>query len=303
MAQARQMPPLNALRAFEAAARHLSFKEAARELHVTPTAVSHQIRNLEELVGMKLFERSPRALALTAAGERFFPVLRDGFDRIAQSFADLQREVDAATIAVTPAFASMVLIPRLSEFRERYPAIKLTVDASERLVDLRKAEADIAVRYGPDRPTSLEEQRLFSDRYIVVASPRWVGKAGLPIEAGAIATGQLLGYDWKNPALQGPDWAAWMDLAGISKPAHAQAILFSEESHAIQAALDGAGAALVSSLLVAGHLRSGDLLQIHPLSLPGFPYRAIYLQDHPRAELLHRIVAWLATLANDPVPA
>jgi LysR family glycine cleavage system transcriptional activator len=92
-----------------------------------------------------------------------------------------------------------------------------------------------------------------------------------------------------------------MDLAGISGREHTHTILFSEESHAIQAALDGAGAALVSSLLVAGHLRSGDLLQIHPLSLPGFPYRAIYLQDHPRAELLRRIVAWLSTLADDPV--
>lgn len=303
MAQRRQMPPLNALRAFEAAARHLSFKEAAEELHVTPAAVSHQIRNLEELVGMKLFERSPRAITLTAAGERFFPVLRDGFDRIAQSVADLRREGDAATLSVTPAFASMVLIPRLAEFRARYPGTRLTVDASERLADLRKSEADIAVRYGPDRPTSLEEQLLFTDRYIVVASPDLVRDTGLPVRADAIAAGQLLAYDWKNPALQGPGWAAWMTLAGLPRQELTQSTVFSEESHAIQAALDGAGLALVSSLLVAQHLRSGALLQVHPLSLPGFPYRAMYLPDHPRIELLRRIVAWLATLVHDPVQA
>lgn len=301
MVQRRQMPPLNALRAFEAAARHLSFKEAAQELHVTPTAISHQIRHLEELVGMKLFERSPRGITLTAAGERFFPVLRDGFDRIAQSVMDLRREGDAATISVTPAFASMILIPRLSEFRERYPNIKLTVDASERLVDLRKAEADIALRYGPDRPTSLATHLLYTDRFIVVASPNWVGISELPVHASAIAAGQLLGYDWKNAALHGPDWGAWMHLAGIPSHEHAQTIGFSEESHAIQAALDGAGAALVSSLLVSQHLRSGSLLQVHPLSLPGFSYRAMHLQDHPRIELLGKIVAWLATLASDPM--
>jgi LysR family glycine cleavage system transcriptional activator len=297
------MPPLNALRAFEAAARHLSFKEAARELHVTPTAVSHQIRHLEELVGMKLFDRSPRAIALTAAGERFFPVLRDGFDRIAQSVADLQREGDTATISVTPAFAAMVLIPRLSAFRERYPGIALTVDASERLADLRKSEADIAVRYGPGRPTPLSEEILFSDRYIVVASPEWLGDCELPVAAGTIAASQLLGYDWKNAALHGPDWGAWADLAGVSRHEVARTIVFSEESHAIQAAVDGAGVALVSSLLVARHLRSGQLLQLHPLSLPGFSYRAMYLHDHPRIDLLRRIVAWLATLADDSLQA
>lgn len=301
MAQRRPMPPLNALRAFEAAARHLSFKEAAEELHVTPAAVSHQIRNLEDLVGMRLFERSPRAITLTAAGERFFPVLRDGFDRIAQSVADLRREGEAATLSVTPAFASLVLIPRLAEFRARYPDTRLTVDASERLADLRKSEADIAVRYGPERPTSFEDQLLFTDRYIVVASPGLVGDTGPPVPAHAIAAGQLLAYDWKNPALRGPDWAAWMTLAGIPRHADTRTIVFSEESHAVQAALDGAGTALVSSLLVAQHLRSGALLQVHPLSLPGFPYRAMFLPDHPRADLLRRIVAWLATLAHEPV--
>lgn len=303
MANRRQMPPLNALRAFEAAARHLSFKEAANELFVTPTAISHQIRHLEELVGQKLFERSARAITLTPAGERFFPVLRDGFDRIAQAVVDLQREGDALTLSVTPAFASMILIPRLSQFRQRYPAITLTVDASERLVDLRKAEADIAVRYGPERPTPFRAQTLYTDRYLPVASPAWIGDARIPISANELAGSQLLGYQWKNSVLQGPSWDAWMDVAGIAGFEAEHYIGFSEESHAIQAALDGVGVALASSLLVSEHLRNGKLVQVHPLTLPGFAYRALFLEDHPRVEAIEKIVNWLAGLAVDIVSA
>ena len=293
------MPPLNALRAFEAAARHLSFKEAANELSVTPTAISHQIRNLEDLVGRKLFERSARGIALTPAGERFFPVLRDGFDRIAQSVVDLQREGDALTLSVTPAFASMVLVPRLSEFRQRYPHIALTVDASERLTDLRKAEADIAVRYGPERPLPCRVQHLYTDRYIAVASPAWIGDAPLPLPAEILAGSQLLGYQWKNHALQGPSWPDWMGMAGIAAFDASRHIAFSEESHAIQAALDGAGIALASSVLVAADLRSGRLVQAHPLGLPGYSYRALYLEDHPRVATVEKVVNWLTGLAGE----
>jgi LysR family glycine cleavage system transcriptional activator len=292
------MPPLNALRAFEAAARHLSFKEAAGELCVTPTAVSHQIRHLEELVGMKLFERTPRALALTPAGERFFPVLRDGFDRIAQSVVDLQREADVLTLSVTPAFASMVLIPRLSQFRQLYPAIALTVDASERLVDLRKSEADIAIRYGVERPTPFQAQALYTDQYLAVASPSWLADSELPISAAVLAKKPLLGYQWKNANLQGPSWPAWMALAGIAGFDSTRYMAFSEESHAIQAALDGAGVALASSVLVDEELRSGRLVQVHPLGMQGFTYRALFRNDHPRIETITRVVNWLFGLAG-----
>ncbi|MES2149052.1 MAG: LysR substrate-binding domain-containing protein [Pseudomonadota bacterium] len=301
MAQRRQMPPLNALRAFEAAARHLSFKEAAGELCVTPTAISHQIRHLEELVGQKLFERSPRGIALTPAGERFFPVLRDGFDRIAQSVVDLQRDADALTLSVTPAFASLILIPRLSQFRQLYPNIALTIDTSERLVDLRKAEADIAVRYGPERPTPFGSRLLYSDRYLAVASPSWIAASDIPIHADILASKQLLGYEWKNANLHGPTWATWMEVAGLSGFEAAHYVAFSEESHAIQAALEGAGVALVSSLLAAEHLRSGRLVQVHPLAMQGFVYRALYLEDHPRVDTIEKVVNWLSRLTDAPI--
>jgi len=294
----RKLPPLNGLRAFEAAARHLSFKEAAEELFVTPTAVSHQIRSLEELVGFQLFERTGKAIALTRAGERFFPVLRDGFDRIAQAVADLQREEDVLTVSVTPAFASMVLIPRLASFRRLHPDLTLRVEASENLVELRKAEADLAVRYGPERSRPFASQLLFRDRYVPVASPSWLGERALPLPAPVLAAGDLLHYPWKNAALQGPTWSAWMDRAGIRGFDEGRCTAFSEELHAIQAALDGAGVALASTVLVAQHLRHGRLVQVHPLGLPGFAYHAEYLEDHPRLAGVLRIVAWVAGLTG-----
>ncbi|HSV54823.1 MAG TPA: LysR substrate-binding domain-containing protein [Burkholderiaceae bacterium] len=292
------MPPLNALRAFEAAARHLSFKEAAAELFVTPTAVSHQIRNLEELVGLKLFERTGNTITLTRAGERFFPVLRDGFDRIAQSVVDLQREEDALTVSVTPAFAAMILIPQLTQLRKLHPGIALTVNATEKIVDLRKFEADLAVRYGPERSRPMRSQLLYRDRYIAVASPAWVGTQPLPVPAQLLAASDLLGYQWKNTSLQGPNWPAWMAMAGITGFDPGRAIGFSEESHAIQGALDAAGVALASSLLVGPELRAGRLVQVHPLGMQGFAYHAEFVDDHPRLPTVLKVVNWLAGLAN-----
>lgn len=301
MVDRRRMPPLNALRAFEAAARHLSFKEAAAELCVTPTAVSHQIRHLEELVGIKLFERTGKAIVLTRAGERFFPVLREGFDRIAQSVVDLQREEDVLTISVTQAFASMVLVPRMSALRRQHPGLTLRVDATERVVDLRKAEADLCIRYGPERARAVNSQVLWRDRYIPVAAPAWLGGRELPVSARDIAHADLLHYDWKNTFLQGPTWVSWMEVAGLRGFDTGRCIGFSEESHAIQAALDGAGICLASSVLVGHELRSGRLVQVHALGLNGFAYHAEYVDDHPRLLLLHKVVNWLGgLLVDDP---
>jgi LysR family glycine cleavage system transcriptional activator len=295
------MPPLNALRAFEAAARHLSFKDAAAELFVTAAAVSHQIRHLEDLVGHKLFERAGKAIALTRAGERFFPILRDGFDRIAQSVEELQREGDALTISVTPAFAAMVLIPRLSELRCLHPGIALTVNATERMVDLHKAEADLAVRYGPERSRPPCSQLLYRDRYLPVASPAWIGERPLPVSAEVLAASDLLGYQWKNVNLQGPTWPAWMAMAGISAFDASHYIGFSEESHAIQGAIDGVGVALTSSLLVGPELQAGRLVQVHPLGMHGFAYHAEFIEDHSRLPTVMKVVRWLSGLTASSV--
>ncbi len=293
------MPPLNSLRAFEAAARHKSFKVAAAELCVTPTAISHQIKHLEDIVGARLFDRAGRVIELTEAGQRFFPVLRDGFDRIAQAVVDLQRQGETITISVTSAFAAKILVPNLYAFQALHPGVRLHVDASEALVDLRKAEADLAVRYALDRPSSMRIETLFSDHYIAVAAPSLLRTPSITMSAAEISSAQLLGYPWRNLNLQGPAWPEWMDLAGMKDFDVTRCHVFSEESHAIQAAIDGLGVGLLSSALVAHDLAVGRLVRVHPLTLPGFTFRAVFLDNHPKMESILKIVHWLAGLAGE----
>ncbi len=146
----RRLPPLNALRAFEAAARHLSFTLAAEELNVTPAAVSHQVKALEDLLDVPLFHRLTRALRLTDAGQAALPALTDGFDKLLEG-ADRMRdhcESGLLTVSVSPSFGSMWLVPKLERFRSRQPEIEIRIDGTDRLVDVARGEADVAVRYG-----------------------------------------------------------------------------------------------------------------------------------------------------------
>jgi LysR family glycine cleavage system transcriptional activator len=140
---------------------------------------------------------------------------------------------------------------------------------------------------------------LWRDRYVPVAAPAWLAERSLPIGASELAESDLLHYDWKNSSLQGPTWGSWMEAAGLRGFDTGRCIGFSEESHAIQAALDGAGVCLASTVLVGHELRTGHLVQVHPLGLNGFAYHAEYVDDHPRLPLVHKIVNWLGGLLAD----
>src|SRR5689334_15087346 len=145
----RELPPLTGLRAFEAAARHLSFRLAASELGVTPTAISHQIKQLEHHCGRPLFRRQPRPLALTAAGQRLFPVLRDGFGTFAETLSSIRggHQGEHLRITATNAFAARWLLPRLPQWRAAHPRLKLDIAGTDAVLDLDAGEADVAIRY------------------------------------------------------------------------------------------------------------------------------------------------------------
>ena len=174
----RKLPPLSALRAFEATARHLSMKRAADELSVTPTAVSHQIRRLEDALGVVLFERHVRALRLSAAGEQLYPVLNTGFDAFAQAI-DAIRGTQAqpgrqrVTLTAPMGLAARWLVPRLGEFATQHPEVDLRIHASDTVVDLHGGSADLAVRYGetPATGNGFVTERLFGDAYAPVCHP------------------------------------------------------------------------------------------------------------------------------------
>ena len=169
----RQLPPLNALRAFEAAARHMSFSKAAEELNVTPAAISQQIRALEDIVGVKLFRRLTRALLLTDAGRAALPAMTEGLDLLAEGYQDMRRQEEAGvlTISVAPSLAAKWLVPRLEGFRALHPQFDIRIDATDRLADFERGDVDVALRYGDGKYDGMDVRCLMSELSTPVCSP------------------------------------------------------------------------------------------------------------------------------------
>ena len=177
----RRLPPLNALRAFEAAARHLSFTRAAAELNVTQTAISHQIRALEERLGVRLFRRLPRGLLLTEEAQRYLPPIRDAFDQIALATERLGAvgASSTLTVSVLPSFAGKWLVPRLGRFRVAHPDLDLRISASSELVDFARDDVDVGIRMGSGRYPGLRVDRLFGESLVPVCSPDAAARASI----------------------------------------------------------------------------------------------------------------------------
>ncbi len=251
--------PLNALRAFEAAARHLSFKRAAEELSVTPAAVSHQIKALENHVGVPLFHRMTRALRLTEAGQAALPLVSQGLERLAEALDTIKAQSDDGllTISVSPSFGSMWLVPRLDQFRQLHPEIEIRLDGTDRIVDVAKGDADVAVRYGPGGYTGANSDLLFTQRNTPVCHPGLITGDPPLRELNHLAQHTLLHIDWKDAEAS---WQMWLLAAGLPHTDGIRGPRFSQESMAVQAALDGQGGALVGDRLVADHLASGTLV-------------------------------------------
>ncbi|MEM6623679.1 MAG: transcriptional regulator GcvA [Pseudomonadota bacterium] len=256
----RALPPLNALRAFEAAARHLSFTKAAEELHVTPAAISHQVKALEAQLGLALFQRLTRALRLTEAGRAALPLVSHGFDLLAQGvdLARRQNRQDYLTVSVSPSFGAMWLVPRLERFRQAHPAIELRLDGTDRRVDVQSGEADVAIRYGPGGYQGVQVDRLFGQMNTPVCSPALLAGPH-PLNAlDDLRHHTLLHIDWKDAEAS---WRMWLLAAGLDGVDPTRGPRFSQESMAIQAALDGQGVALVGEALAGDHLRAGRLVR------------------------------------------
>ncbi|WP_170373417.1 LysR substrate-binding domain-containing protein [Ruegeria arenilitoris] len=243
------LPPLNALRAFEASARHLNFRLAAQELGVTQGAVAQQVRGLEARLGTLLFDRLPRGLRLTEAGRRFHAPLRRAFRLIEEAVEDLsgQRQI---TLSVTPSFASKWLVPRLGDFTARHPDVSVQVDARERLADFQTDGVDIAVRQGrAPFGDGLVAEPLFPTEFVVVGSP---GLAAQVTSAQDLLAHVLLS---DSHGL----WPLFLERAGVQ--GRPRMMNFSQTSLAIDAAVAGQGFALANAPLVAAELTAGRLVQ------------------------------------------
>ena len=296
----KRLPPLGTLRAFEAAARHLSFKEAANELGLTPTAISHQIRLLEQYCGQKLFRRRPRPLALSDAGARLFPTIRDGFAAFASALASLSGKAEAKPLRVTTtsAFASRWLVPRLKLWRELHPDIALSIIGVDRVVRLDSDEADLAIRYARSAPPGASGE-IFRDQFYPVCSPKLLAKGPKIRRASDFARYPLIHFDWFAKDPTSPNWRKWFELASASDPLALQggniALSFREELHAIEAVLSGQGIALCSDVIVTDDLASGALVKPFDLALPGFGYYPVYAHNHPRRAIIEVFVQWISS--------
>ena len=264
----RHLPSLNALRAFEAAGRHLSFTKAADELNVTPGAISHQVKLLEELLEAPLFHRLTRTLRLTDVGHAALPTLSQGFDKLAEGVEQMRAhsESEVLTISVSPSFGAMWLVPRLENFRSRHPDIEIRIDGTDRLVDLARAsdKADVALRYGPGGYKGVQVDWLFSQLNTPVCSPKLLC-SGFPLERpDDLRYHTLLHIDWKDTE---PSWRMWLLAAGINDIDPTRGPHFTMENMAVQAAIDGQGVALVGDILVTDDLAAGRLVRPFDSSL------------------------------------
>jgi LysR family glycine cleavage system transcriptional activator len=296
----RRLPPLASLRAFEAAARHLSFKAAAGELGVTPTAISHQIRLLEDICGRPLFQRRPRPLKLTSVGEQLFPVLRNGLDAFAAAIASAAEDAEQSPLRVTSpnAFAGRWLIPRLPLWREAHPDVPLEVIGTDAVLDLRSGDADVAIRYAASLSTDLAAREIFRDAFFPMCAPGLLA-SGAPIKRAAdLLHYPLIHYHWFNADPRAPTWRRWLatarsvdpDLPEVTK---AWDLSFREELHAIDAVVAGQGIAICSDVVVRHEVESGRLVKAHDLSLPGYGYYLVYMPHHPRLATIAAFSAWM----------
>jgi LysR family transcriptional regulator, glycine cleavage system transcriptional activator len=294
--KARRLPPLHALRAFEAAARHLSFKDAADELAVSATAISHHIRQLEKTLGLKLFERHPRRVELTAAGKELYPVMRDGFDSFTNAIARLKARKlrNVVTLSATVAFTARWLVPRAAAFHRAHPRMDLRLHASDEPVDLLAGTSDAAIRYGRGGYAGLEAEKLFQDVFAPVCSPALNLR-----QPQQLAAHTLIHFEWRRARRDNPIWARWLESAGLSELCPKAELIFTDETHAIQAAIAGQGVALVSLMLVADELARGTLVQPFGPKLDGFQYLLVY---PPGAHISARVAA-LRTWIRDEVAA
>ena len=300
----RKLPSLGSLRAFEAAARRMSFREAATELGVTPTAISHQIRLLEDICGQALFRRRPRPLALTGAGERLFPVIRNGFDAFAAAIASASPGVGQRPLRVTcpNAFASRWLVPRLPKWREEQPTIPLEIIGTDAVLDLRAGNADVAIRYARRMPLDLAAQEIFRDTFFPVCSPELLAKATRYIERAAdLLHYPLIHFDWMNRDHEAPTWSRWLAAArsvdpGIKDTNKAWDLSFREELHAIDAVAAGQGIAICSDVVVSSELKSGALVKAHALSLPGYGFYLVSVPNHPQRSNIEVFSAWMRSV-------
>ncbi|WP_261300287.1 LysR substrate-binding domain-containing protein [Sphingomonas alpina] len=278
------------MRTFESVARHASFKRAAFELSVTPTAVSHQIRQLEDNLGTRLLDRNPRQVLLTPVGADLYEAAAAALKTIGDATRRVRHGAGPAkvTLSANTAFMSQWLVPRLTELQAMLPSVDLRLHASDELVDLRHGEVDIAIRYGPGGYPNANSVKLIDDVFAPVCSP----SLGLT-DRSALHRAVLLHIDGRRAPRATPDWPRWCATAQVDGLDVATGPRFTDGGHAIQAAIAGHGIVIVSLILVADALAAGLLVQPFAVVLPGDSYHFVRPLDAPDSPAIAALRSWM----------
>ncbi|MGH8517075.1 MAG: transcriptional regulator GcvA [Panacagrimonas sp.] len=303
-----RLPPLNALRAFEAAARHLSLRKAAAELHVTPAAISHQIKSLERALGVPVFKRLPQRVELTPAGEALLPRLTAALEEVAEAVASVQRlqRAGRVTVAAPPALAAKWLAPRLHRFTALYPDIDLNITADGALIDSVREDsgeagnlledADLAIRSGHGEYEGYIVRRLFSAYAIPMCSPRLLGGPHPLREPSDLRHHTLLHHETglDQTDADRPNWSAWLKAAGVLGVNDRRGPTFNQVAMAMEAAADGLGVVLGIPVVAAADLESGRLVMPFALSLPiEASYYLVHTEKAAREPSVAALRDWL----------
>jgi LysR family transcriptional regulator, glycine cleavage system transcriptional activator len=296
-------PGLRTLRAFDAAARHLSFTRAAEEIGVTPAAISNQIAELEDQLSVSLFTRTSRTMRLTREGEVLRIAAQESLETLAKALHRLKRLENRNQIRVssTPSVAAKWLVPRLDGFLEAFPSADVRIDVSNTLVDFDRDDVDVAIRFGAGKYPGLHAELLFNDSLSPVCSPALITK-DKPLQVPRdLLRHTLIHLEWQAQGSPWPNWRMWMQAAGIRDFDDKRGLHFGQTSLTIQAAIDGQGVALGDSNLVADDLAAGRLVKPFELSLKApdsFSYFVITRLDTKDAPMVNAFRDWCLTEAR-----
>ncbi len=299
----RSQLPLNALRAFEASARYLSFTKAAAELHVTPAAVGHQVKVLEDYLGVILFRRLNRALRMTDAGQACLPLLTEGFDRLndAVKAAKAREKEDVLRVSVAPTLAVKWLVPRLSRLETAHPRINVRVETGLEIADLAKSGYHVGVRFCAGVAPGLRGEKLLDEEVISICAPSLLHGTRPLLQPQDLRYHTLIHLDGETADPSFATWEKWLDLAGVSDVDAHRGPRFSQTITATQAAIEGQGVALVPRLCVLDDLAAGTLVRPFHLGVPSaFAY---YVVSPAQSYDLPKVVAFRDWLRSEAAAA
>lgn len=290
----RSLLPLNALRAFDAAARHMSFKLAADDLAVTPAAISQQIRSLEDILGIELFRRTNRSLVLTEAAQLSLAPLREGFERLEES-VDILTESKTSTVlnvSVSPSFASKWLVPRLAGYYKRRPDAIVKISATMQITDFKAESTDIAIRYGRGRYDGLYSEEILRETIFPVCAPDLFD--GQAATACAVLQHTLIHDDGMADDESAPNWTMWLKAAGVEAQDGRPALHFNTHALAIEAAVAGRGIALARSAIAEEDLKAGRLIKPFGEAVPtNFAHHIVCPKDKLKNDRVSDFIEWL----------